>query len=145
MIDTLFIDTEFNDFGGELISIALIDSQGREFYEAIEHSPPRSKWVEENVIPYLIKEPISKHKVQLLLQEFLRKYTAIHIIADWPEDIQHFCDLLITGPGERIDTPKISLEINSSISSSLSKVPHNALYDARALQLDWIAQNKYKY
>jgi hypothetical protein len=54
------------------------------------------------------------------------------IIADWPEDIKHFCDALITGPGLRLDTPPLTMEIRRDI-DAVSAVPHNALEDARGI------------
>jgi hypothetical protein len=59
------------------------------------------------------------------------------IVADWPEDIAHFCALLVTGPGDMAPVGSLRFEFLSSpgFSTSVnSKVPHNALHDARALR-----------
>jgi hypothetical protein len=45
-----FLGTEFNGFGGALISLALVREDGAEFYAATACANPRS-WVKENVIP----------------------------------------------------------------------------------------------
>jgi hypothetical protein len=56
----------------------------------------------------------------------------VHLVADWPEDIQHFCEALITAPGLRIDTPPLTMEIRRDL-DAVSALPHNALEDARAI------------
>lgn len=127
----IWIDCEFNDFQGELISMALVDERGNEFYEALWCAEP-SKWVANHVMPVLGICPVSKQKFQERLAAYLAKYPAIHIIADWPEDIAHFCESLITGPGYRLNTPPLTMEILRV--DSVSELPHNALADARAFR-----------
>ena len=130
----LWIDTEFNEYKGELISMALVGEDGREWYEVLHMIEPPGPWVTQHVMPILGKKPMLRQFVQESLRNWLAAYPRVHIVADWPEDIQHFCDLLITGPGERIDTPFLTLEIRRDIGSDLSVIPHNALEDARALR-----------
>ena len=127
----LFIDGEWNSFGGELISLALVSEDGREWYEVLRCDSPHP-WVEQNVIPKLGKEPSPRFMVQDSLQQFLANFDEIHVVADWPEDIAHFCQLLITGPGERIATPPLTMEVLRV--DSVSENPHNALDDARGLR-----------
>ncbi len=134
----IFIDCEFNDFKGELISMALVDIEGNEWYESLGCTSP-SKWVFENVMPVIGKKSISIEEMQSSLHEFLSHYKAVHIVADWPEDISHFCETLITKPGYRIDTPPLSMEIRRDL-DSVSNLPHNALEDARAIRLKWLSQ-----
>ena len=129
----LFLDTEFNDFKGELISMAIISADGEEWYESLGCETP-SKWVSDNVMPIINKAPISKLEMQKSLHQFLSIFKQVVIIADWPEDIKHFCDLLITGPGMRIDTPELIMCIRRDLDCSKSKIPHNALEDAKALR-----------
>jgi hypothetical protein len=129
----LFIDTEFNKFGGDLISLALVDEVGREFYEVVD-CPSPGAWVAQHVIPVLGKLPIQKHELSHRLAIFLAPYKAIHVIADWPDDIRFFCDALIVGPGTRINTPPLTMEILRDIGSEQSAVPHNALADAYAIR-----------
>lgn len=131
----LYIDTEFNGFQGELISMALVPWEGPEFYEVLECKNP-VPWVAENVMPHLGKQAITKKEFQNKLQDFLMQQIEISIVADWPEDIQHFCQALITGPGFMMNTPDYRLEfiINRRLNSSNSKIPHNALEDARAIR-----------
>jgi hypothetical protein len=59
------------------------------------------------------------------------------IIADWPEDIAQFNMLLLTGPGTMVDVPPLTfrfVELTGFSTAANSKVPHNALHDARALR-----------
>lgn len=135
----LFIDTEFNDFQGELISIALVDENKDYFYGSLGCADP-SPWVAEHVMPIIKKDPITRIELQLAMHLFLSGYDSIHIVADWPEDIRHFCDLLITGPGMRIDTPPLTMEVLRV--DTVSELPHNALCDAMALQLEIMKDKK---
>ena len=142
----LAIDCEYNGMGGELISIALVECRlenrvGGEFYAVLDCPKPQP-WVEKYVIPVLGMHSVETlPAVQARLQQFLDQYPeGIELIADWPEDIAYFCRLLITAPGERIDTPQINIGIHRDIDSEKSKIPHNALEDARALHMDFRAK-----
>ena len=128
----VYIDTEFNGFNGRLISMALVAEDGNEFYEVLECRNP-VEWVQINVMPFLEKEPVDVHIFQSKLQQFLWQYESVELIADWPEDIKHFCSALIAGPGDCLNHPPITMTIRRDLSSSESKLPHNALYDARAI------------
>lgn len=128
----IYIDTEFNEFQGELISMALVAESGPEFYEVLPCDNP-GPWVAENVMPILGQEPVVRQVFQLRLQHWLAQFASVHLIADWPEDIQHFCQSLITGPGMRINTPPLTMEIRRDI-DAVSELPHNALADARAIK-----------
>src|SRR6516225_11221915 len=129
----LWIDTEFNEFRGDLISLALVDETGREFYEVLPCAKP-GNWVAANVMPILNKPPISPGEMQRRLQNWLMWYDSVHVIADWPEDIEHFCRVLIAGPGLRINTPPLTMEVRRDLSGQ-SQLPHNALADAKANRL----------
>jgi len=134
----IYIDTEFNDFGGELISLAMVDENGRDFYAVLNCERP-TPWVAENVIPVLGQRFASLRMLQTRMEAWLAVYPRVHIVADWPEDIAHFCRALITGPGMRMDTPPLTLEVRRDLSSDASAIPHNALEDARAI---WRAAQK---
>ena len=135
----IFIDTEFNGFEGDLISIGMVAEDGCIFYgvrnetQAMDIDP----WVKDNVIPHLGKHPLNNvvlweadKTIQSRLKWYLNQYTEIEIVADWPEDIHHLCQLMITGAGTMIDTPtQMTFTIDRSL-NGLSEVPHNALYDA---------------
>lgn len=133
----MWIDTEFNSFKGELISMAIVTQDGKEFYESLGCSKP-DPWVEKNVMPIIGKDPIEKIPFQWKLCGFLSQYQHMHLIADWPEDIQHFCDMLIIGPGMRINTPLLTMEIRRDLDAE-SDIPHNALSDARAIKAKYMS------
>jgi hypothetical protein len=59
------------------------------------------------------------------------------IVADWPEDIALFNALLVTGPGVMAEVPPLRFQFIPLTGFSIaanSKVPHNALHDARAFR-----------
>lgn len=130
----LFLDTEFNEFGGDLISLALVpEDGGAAFYEVLP-CPAPGEWVKQHVMPVLRREAISHHTFRRYLQAYLRPWPWVTIIADWPDDIQYFCRMLITGPGHAIATPPLVFELRRDLSSEGSDMPHNALADALALR-----------
>jgi len=139
----MWIDTEFNEFRGDLISMAIMAADGKEWYEVLPCENP-GPWVAENVIPILGKEPIPKKLFQWELHKFLMKYNSVHLIADWPEDIAHFCEALITAPGQRINTPSLTMEIWRDL-DAVSEIPHNALSDARAIRDKYLSMSATLY
>lgn len=138
----LFLDTEFNGFGGKLISMALVpeDNSKPEFYKELAIADQLHPWVKENVVPHLILPPVSHRDFQQALANYLWEVGDCTIIADWPEDIKFFCDSLITGPGMMVNMiHNIKFELDFGINYS-SNVPHNALYDARAIRDTYMAR-----
>ncbi|AHB48973.1 hypothetical protein W911_12055 [Hyphomicrobium nitrativorans NL23] len=132
---TLFLDTEFNGFGGALISIALVsDNGGREseFYGVRELPDQLAPWVEANVLPVLGKKPEPDTVLRRRLVEFLHGHAGQTIIADWPEDLIHCLGLLCPSPG-RAYRINLNLRLIKATEELPSEVPHNALSDARAL------------
>jgi hypothetical protein len=128
----IWIDTEFNEFQGPLISMALVAEDGFEFYESIGCDDP-GPWVAQHVMPVIGKDPIDRMQLSHRLSAFLQRYDAVCLIADWPEDLAHFCDALIVGPGRRVSTPPLTMEIRRRFGAT-STLPHNALADARAMR-----------
>jgi hypothetical protein len=134
----LFLDCEFTNFQGHLISMALVSEDGDEFYEVVNFSlVDCHEWVLDNVVPILVKESIPYEEFQKKLSKFLRQYDSIEVIADWPEDFWHFTQALLTGPGMMMDTPKISMEIVRRLDSP-SVLPHNALEDAKGIKAAYL-------
>lgn len=134
-----FLDTEFNGYQGELISIALVGDDGSEWYKVLTYDQHRIvTWVDQNVVPVLAAPRTKLASVQLSLQAFLSGYQSrhMHVIADWPDDIKHFCDLLIYGPGKRLTTTDITFHLMYGMgdTATTSTIPHNALEDAKALR-----------
>lgn len=134
----IFIDCEFNGFGGKLMSMALVPQNPGwpEFYEEIEIKDQIEPWVQTNVVPHLFKAPISYSEFQAKLSQYLwdMRHNDITVVADWPDDLRYFMEATITGPGERINMPTVinfRLDLNIDYDSL---VPHNALHDARAIR-----------
>lgn len=139
-----FLDTEYNGNGGALLSLALVPDNGDELYLTFQTSDPLVEWVERHVVPYLDAVPeqlscprLSREDAAHALERYLRHDEEALIFADWPEDIVHFCNLMITGPGDMIDVRHVSFRLvpmSNFSTAANSKVPHNALHDARALR-----------
>lgn len=146
-----FLDTEFNGFGGDLISLALVPEYGdQEYYVVIPLEAPPEPWVERHVIPYLERvPPLSYNRLdRVAAAHDVAAYLATDddpvIVADWPEDIALFCRLLLVGATEIVDISSMRFEFHRTPGFSTarnSKVPHNALHDARALR-DFILDNE---
>ena len=139
-----FLDTEFNGFGGALLSLALVPEDGGEFYATLACDDDVLPWVERNVVPYLdhvtvglVSPRVSRRDAAAELSHYLAVDPAPVIVADWPEDIAQFCNLLMTGPGEMVPVPHLTFELvplGGFSTAANSAVPHNALHDARALK-----------
>ena len=140
-----FLDTEYNGFGGALLSLALVPEDGsEEFYVTLDCDAPIEPWVERHVVPFLdmVPEGLSSPRLSRLsaaeaLAQWLAHDEAPDIIADWPEDLAQFAMLLVTGPGMMQPVPPLTLRLVSLHGFSTaanSAVPHNALHDARALR-----------
>lgn len=132
----IFLDCEWNGYRGSLITMALVAMDGREMYVGVPVHEPLAPWVRENVMPVLGEPQAMTGRLDLAsrIAGFLSPYEAVHLIADWPEDIERFCRALITGPGMRIDTPPLTMEVRRDLDSAQSALPHNALEDARAIR-----------
>lgn len=129
----LFLDCEFTNFQGHLMSMALVAEDGREFYEVVEYNyMDCHDWVIQNVVPHLNKDKIPYEEFQLRLSKFLRQFESLEVIADWPEDFWHFTRALLTGPGQCVNIPKTIMIFERRLDYS-SALPHNALEDARAI------------
>jgi hypothetical protein len=137
-----FLDTEYNGYGGALISLALAPEYGdQEYYAVLPPPDPVHPWVERHVLPYLETnaEPsrLGPREAGEAMADYLTGDPEAVIVADWPDDILHFCSLLTTGPGEIVEVGEIRFQLLSTPGFSTaanSKVPHNALHDARALR-----------
>ena len=52
-----FLDTEYNGWGGALLSLALVPEEGEELYLTLDWEGSLDDWVERNVVPYLDTVP----------------------------------------------------------------------------------------
>ena len=139
-----FLDTEYNGWGGALLSLALVPDDGEELYLTLDWDSALEPWVERHVVPYLDTVPaeltsprLNRADAARMLAHYLAGDPAPLIVADWPEDIAQFNMLLLTGPGMMVDVPPLSFQFIALAGFSTaanSAVPHNALHDARALR-----------
>ena len=139
-----FLDTEFNGFGGALLSLALVPEDGMEFYATLTCADPIHPWVERNVMPFLDHVPVGlrcermeREEAAHALSHYLVMDPEPEILADWPDDIAHFCSLLMTRPGDMVPVPPLRFRfvpLAGFSTAGNSAVPHNALHDARALR-----------
>jgi hypothetical protein len=100
--------------------------------------------VERHVVPYLGSVPtcldsgtIPRQQAAAEVARYLAHDHDPLILADWPDDIAHFCSLLVTGEGDMAPVGNLRFEFVSSpgfSTAAVSRVPHNALHDARALR-----------
>jgi hypothetical protein len=140
-----FLDTEYNGLGGSLISLALVPEHGdQEFYAVLPLPGEIHPWVQRNVVPYLDSVPpgldagtVAPATAAADLAAYLADDADPMIVADWPDDIALFCSLLVTGEGRMAPVGTLKFELVRSPGFSIaahSRIPHNALHDARALR-----------
>lgn len=133
-----FLDAEFNGFGGELISIAVVPERPHapHFYEAIICEEP-VPWVQRHVLPKLRTEPRQRAAVAIDFAGYLSVDPEPEIVADWPDDIAHAAALMSDGHGRRhvLSSVRFRLLAPSGFAAdSRSAVAHNAYHDAVALR-----------
>jgi hypothetical protein len=124
-----FLDTEFNGFGGALLSLALVSETGENLY--LVYDPPEilDPFVQEKVTPRLFSLPpgVVARRVN----------PAPEIIADWPDDVRLCCQALMIAPGRTAPIPRLRFDIRrvAPYPTDLpDAVEHNAYWDAMALQ-----------
>lgn len=139
-----FLDTEFDGFGGPLLSLALVPEDGSEELYLVIDQAASDPWVQRHVVPFLDHVPeaqkgprLSRSAAAGALAHYLAFDDAAEIIADWPEDLAHLSMLLVTGPGKMHPVPGLLLRFIPLAGFSTARnsaIPHNALHDARSLR-----------
>jgi hypothetical protein len=116
------LDTEFNGFGGKLLSLALVpwDDDAPSFYIRVPDvlGVELEPWVEANVWPHMDSHR-ADHFADVPLggwaeriARYLGGFSHVpYIIADWPDDIRYFCQAIITGPGEMVPIPRLQFDV----------------------------------
>lgn len=130
----LYLDTEFDGFGGPLLSLALACENGHHFYGVIDREATHP-WVTAHVVPKFGAAPEPYHDFQARLFHYLRQFHSPTIIADWPEDFAHLCQAMCLPGGRSLrpnGVPRMEL-VNYADGEVVPEVPHNALSDAVAL------------
>jgi hypothetical protein len=134
----LYLDTEFNGFGGELVSMALVTEYGDGWYRVLQEPRVWNQWVFENVFPVLDGLPISHAEFHGDLAEFLFAHGGCEIIADHPADFMHLCRMMdnISAENDFHIPIECTMTLLRGSPDIKPEIPHNALSDARALR-DW--------
>lgn len=145
----LYLDTEFDGHGGELISLALAAPDGKHWYGVwptvlAVHTP----WVREHVLPYVSAYtagavnirpgemmPLDAAFLRASLREYLRTRSGATIYADWPDDFAHLMRVMSGDSYEESWIVDIGMRLLAE-SDPRPEVPHNALSDAIAL-MNW--------
>ena len=139
-----FLDTEFNGFGGALISLALVREDGASLYLVYGLPAEPVGFVRDHVQPKLESVPdrVPVHRVNpsqgaYAIEAFLRGDAEPQIIADWPDDVRLCCQALMIEPGVMADIDRLRFEIHrvDPYPTELAgAVQHNAWWDAMALR-----------
>jgi hypothetical protein len=148
-----YLDTEFNGFGGELLSIGIApaDTSLPCFYAAIKRTEALAGWVAMHVIPFIEKLPegvpilgsaelVDRERAARMLVTYLRTVSPGEkpvFVADWPEDFAQLMNLLVIGPGQIVNSPDFDCQyraLRGFNTAETSTIPHNALADAIALR-----------
>lgn len=138
-----FLDTEFNGFGGELISLALVREDGESGYWVFGDFGTPAAWVAENVLPIVWSCPHGKPKLwdktaaAMDVAWFLRDDPDPVIVTDWPADVRYFCELVEFPMGKMAPIASLKFELHrvDCYPTTLpGAVQHNAWWDAMALR-----------
>jgi len=121
-----------------------VPDHGEELYLTLDWDGLLEEWVDRNVVPYLdmvdpqlISPRLSRTDAARAVAHYLAGDNDPLIVADWPDDFALFNALLVTGPGVMAEVPEITfrvVQLPGFSTAANSKVPHNALHDARALR-----------
>lgn len=130
----LFIDTEFNGFGGELMSMALVSDNGDEWYRVLPALAKYDPWVAENVVPILNAEPVSKEEFRFSLKVFLERFDNPTIYADWYTDLALFFGAMAGDDHTSSFSFPCKAVLLKDVPELGNDLRHNALSDARALR-----------
>ncbi|MBA3653603.1 MAG: 3'-5' exoribonuclease [Actinobacteria bacterium] len=143
-----FVDTEFTDDGErfELISIAVVCEDGREYYAAVQgyDSSALTPWIEEHVLPNLPPQGDPSWKSRLQIRDDLAAFVSGSDIefwtmcawADWSLVVRlfgRFEDVPETWPMACWDLWQLEAELGVTRAERLPEPEgvHNALIDAR--------------
>lgn len=139
-----YLDTEFNGFGGALMSLALVREDGESLYMVFPKPYRPDDWVLANVTPLLHDVPESVWVAEVpteaapaLIWRFLYGDADPVIHTDWPDDVRYFCQAVIVGPGQMAPIPSLKFQVHrvDAYPTDLpGAVQHNAWWDAMALR-----------
>jgi hypothetical protein len=139
-----FLDTEFNGFHGELLSLGMVREDGSGAYYVTEAARrPVEPWVQQNVIPILWdcafvgpRVHWDPAKIGRDIAMFLHGDPNPTVISDWPADIRYFCDVIEGPNGTMAPIDRLAFRIIrvDAYPNDLGLAQHNAFNDALALR-----------
>jgi hypothetical protein len=152
-----YLDTEFNSFGGSLISLGMVrhDDPEDTLYmvvpaediERMKFEEGMDPWIEKNIIPVLWDIPagvepliIPVHEWGIRISNWMYRGGEVpQVLCDWPSDAMDFCRLLMTGPGQAVQMLNqthlsILRHIDVYPTTLAGAVQHNAIWDALAIR-----------
>jgi hypothetical protein len=132
----IFLDVELTDFCGDVLSVGMVSSCGKEFYAECDQ-PNVCEWVMKNVIPKMSGVKVSQFQMSKQIGKYLSQFDSVTIICDWPDDIRAFTSLMVEHSYLLISHNDLSFRIVEKIAMPDNKDSHNALYDAKQLK-HWI-------
>lgn len=135
----LYLDCEFNGFGGDLLSMALVAEDGREWYGVLPEPWVWNEWVFDNVFPVIdAVEPTikaqSEEEFRVSLFNFLSQFDRPTIVVDWYADLVHFFNAFAGRDHTQSVHYPCTAEIVVDVPGYAPLHPHNALSDARAIR-----------
>jgi hypothetical protein len=155
----LYLDTEFTDFtNSELISIGIVDENGREFYAERNDFQRElcSDFVRETVLPLLGQYPSgiigTKRHIAYRLSQWLEEYReweeGATICVDYQTDWDLFVDLMGDAPAMEFITCEnvwgdLNLPLIETWWEKTGLPRHMALYDAKANRHGYTANNQH--
>jgi hypothetical protein len=138
----IFVDCEFNGFGGDLLSMALVPEDASlgidPWYEVIHQRQAFcwNGWVYDNVFSVFGKDAISKDEFRASFLKYIQQFDNPTICADWYTDLVHFFSMF----AGRSHTESVGFACKAElvlIENYHSETPHNALSDALAIRDAW--------
>jgi hypothetical protein len=133
----LYLDTEFNGYKGELISVGIWNPvTKRHFYEE-----RNINWIYKDLTEFVTKyvrpklSDIPNEFLQNDLVTYLTKHEGETIYADWPEDFIHLLYMCCGNMGIKYIS-QLKMELITTPDNYISKKPHHALWDAEALYIN---------
>lgn len=139
-----YLETEFNGFGGALVSLALVRADGASLYLVYGVPDRPTAFVRDHVQPNLERVPptiairrVNQSEGAYALEAFLQGDGAAESIADWPDDVRLCCQALMIEPSRTADIDRLKFEIHRVDpypTDLIGAVQHNAWWDAMALR-----------
>ena len=134
---SIYVDTEFSTYRGDLISIALACTDGTEFYAVRQpqhYLASCNDWVKDNILPIIAAGTVAAEPDDVWrerLWEYFKPRENHTCYADWSEDLTHLL-MALQWPFET----KRKFVWNGRLihtGDTNPKIPHHALSDAHAL------------